>query len=177
MSTFGIRPYRLDDLDEIHAAAEESRQHVGRWMSWLTPAYSREDAEQWVDYAVASWQREEAYEHVIFDAADQTIIGSCGLNLLNRKDMVCNLGYWVRASRLGEGAARQATLLLRDLGFGVLGFNRLEIVIANRNRFSRNIAESVEATYEGIQKLRLKVGEIAHDAHMYAFLNPAARRE
>ena len=29
---------------------------------------------------------------------------------------------------------------------------------------------------EGLQGLRLKVGDIAHDAHMYAFLNPAAIR-
>jgi hypothetical protein len=35
MSTFSIRPYRLEDIDEIYAAADESRQHVARWMGWM----------------------------------------------------------------------------------------------------------------------------------------------
>ncbi|MES2922077.1 MAG: GNAT family N-acetyltransferase [Verrucomicrobiota bacterium] len=176
MSTFGIRPYQLEDIDEVYAAADESREFIRKWMGWMTPEYSREDAGNWVELAVASWDREESYEHVIIDSADGSIVGACGLNLLNRVNGVCNLGYWVRASRIGEGAARQASLSLRDFGFGTLGLNRLEIVVADGNQFSRKVAETAGAVYEGLQRLRLKVGDVAHDAHMYALLNPAAKR-
>ena len=100
-----------------------------------------------------------------------------GVGLIMRATVVVEvLGYWVRASRIGEGATRQAALLLRDFGFGTVGLNRLEIVVADGNGFSRKVAESVGAVYEGLQRLRLKVGDVAHDAHMYAFLNPAAKR-
>lgn len=174
MSVFTIRPYQLSDLDEVYAAAEESREHVGRWMDWMTPDYSRENTREWIEHSVEAWQRGEEYEFVIVDATDGTIAGSCGLNSLNLVNGFCNLGYWVRTSRLGEGAARQAALLLRDFGFGTVGLNRLEIVVAYGNDFSRRVAESVGATYEGVQRLRLKVGGIARDAHMYALLNPAA---
>ena len=125
---------------------------------------------------MAAWQREESYEHVIIDPADGSIVGACGLNLLDRTNGVCNLGYWVRASRIGEGAAGQAALMLRDFGFGTVGLNRLEIVVADGNGFSRKVAESTGAVYEGLQRLRLKVGDVAHDAHMYALLNPAAKQ-
>jgi ribosomal-protein-serine acetyltransferase len=171
MSEFSIRPYQLEDVAEIYAASDESRDYVGKWMGWMTPDYSRKDAQTWVEHAVAAWESGSEYEHVIVDANDQGIVGSCGLNCLNRKDLVCNLGYWVRASRLGEGAAKQAALLLRDFGFRTLGFNRLEIVVAVGNSHSQRVAESVGAQYEGIQRLRLKVGDVAHDAHMYAFIN------
>ena len=176
MSTFTIRPYQLEDIDAVYAAADESREHIAKWMSWMTPEYSKADAAKWVEHAVASWERGDAYEHLIIDAADGSIVGSCGLNHLNRVNGVCNLGYWVRSSRLGEGAARQASLLLRDFGFGTAGLNRLEIVVAVRNPFSRKVAESTGAVYEGVHRLRLKVGEISHDSHMFAFLNPAAIR-
>ncbi|MEO5916652.1 MAG: GNAT family N-acetyltransferase [Luteolibacter sp.] len=176
MSTFAIRPYRLEDIDEVYAAADESREHIARWMGWMTPEYSRVDAEKWVGHAVASWERGDAYEHLIIDAADGSIVGSCGLNHLDRVNGYCNLGYWVRSSRLGEGAACQAALLLRDFGFGTVGLNRLEIVVAVGNPFSRKVAETTGAVYEGIQRLRLKVGEISHDSHMFALLNPAAKR-
>ncbi|MES2658500.1 MAG: GNAT family N-acetyltransferase [Verrucomicrobiota bacterium] len=176
MSTFAIRPYRPEDTDEVYAAADESREHIIRWMGWMTPEYSREDAAKWVELAVASWETGNAFEHLIIDTADGSMVGTCGLNHLNRVNGVCNLGYWVRASRLGEGAARQASLLLRDFGFGTVGLNRLEIVVADGNHFSRKVAESTGAVYEGLQRLRLKVGEISHDSHMYALLNPAAKR-
>ncbi|MEO5715844.1 MAG: GNAT family N-acetyltransferase [Luteolibacter sp.] len=175
MSTFAIRPYQTEDIDAVYAAADESREHIAKWMGWMTPDYTRDDAEKWVGHALASWESGVAYEHLIIDAADGSVVGSCGLNHLNRVNGVCNLGYWVRASRLGEGAARQAALLLRDFGFETVGLNRLEIVVAVGNPFSRKVAESTGAVYEGILRLRLMVGEISHDSHMFAFLNPAAK--
>jgi len=175
MSEFNIRPYQLEDVAEIYAASDESRNHVGKWMGWMVPDYSQKDAQAWVEHAVSAWESGSEYEHVIVDAHNQGIVGSCGLNCLNRKDLVCNLGYWVRASRLGEGAAKQAAILLGDFGFRTLGYNRLEIVVAVGNSHSQRVAESVGAQYEGIQRMRLKVGEVAHDAHMYALINEEAR--
>lgn len=177
MSTFSIRPYQLTDIEEVYAAAAESREHVAPWMGWMTTEYSRDDTAKWVEQAVASWESGTSFEHLIIDATHGAIVGSCGLNQVNHVNGMCNLGYWVRSSRLGEGAARQAALLLRDFGFGTLGLNRLEIVVAEGNRFSRKVAESTGAVYEGLQQLRLKVGEISHDAHVFALLNPAAKRQ
>lgn len=176
MSVFNIRPYQMKDVAEVYAASDESRDYTGKWMGWMTPDYSRKDTQTWVEHVIAAWENGSAYEHLIVDANDQGIVGSCGLNCLNRKDLVCNLGYWVRASRLGEGAAKQAALLLRAFGFRTLGFNRLEIVVAVGNLHSQRVAESVGAQYEGIQRLRLKVGEVAHDAHMYALINEGVKR-
>lgn len=176
MTTFAIRRYLLEDIDEVCAASMESRKEIAPWMGWMTPEYSREDTEKWVTQAISTWENEEAYEYLIIDTADGAIVGSCGLNHLNRVNGMCNLGYWVRTSRHGEGAACQAALLLKDFGFGTLGLNRLEIVAAVGNEFSRKVAENTGAVYEGISRLRLKVGEISHDAHMFALLNPAAKR-
>lgn len=175
MSTFSIRPYQLEDVDAVYAMSDESREHVARWMGWMTPSYSRDDAARWVEQAVGSWEREEAYEHLIIDA-DGALVGSCGLNQLDRANGNCNLGYWVRVSRLGEGAARQAAMLLRDFGFNTLGLNRLEIVVAVGNEFSRRVALSTGAVDEGIRAMALKIGEFSHDAHVHALLNPAAKR-
>ena len=173
MSTFSIRPYRLDDVDEVYAAADESRQHIAKWMDWMTPEYSREHAEAWVKQAVAWWENEVNFEHVIVDDADGSIAGSCGLNHLDRVNGFCNLGYWVRTSKIGQGAALQATQLLRDFGFETLGLNRLEIVIAEGNLHSRQVAERTGAVYEGLQRSRLKIFGRVHHAHMFALLNPS----
>ena len=171
MHLFTIRRYQMDDLAEVYAAADESREHVAKWMGWMTPTYSLDDARAWVEHAVRSWESSESYEFVIVDSEDGSIAGSCGLNCLNRKDLFCNLGYWVRASRIGCGAARQAVLALREFGFNTLRFNRLEIVIADGNSFSRHVAEAVNARYEALLRMRLTNGPLVYDAHMYALLN------
>jgi RimJ/RimL family protein N-acetyltransferase len=176
MTTFGIRPYRLEDVDELYAAVWESREHLGKWLDWISEDYSREDASRWVKDAMKSRERGEAYQHVIFDAADQSIAGCCGLSRLNGVDLVCNLGYWVRRARLGMGAATQATLLLADFAFRTLRFNRLEIVVADGNLHSRRVAERVGAAYEGRQRLRVRLRRVPVDAHMYALINEEAAK-
>ena len=166
---FSIRPYHPDDVDAVFDAASESIAHVSPWMGWLTPAYTRADAAFWVNIAITDWGI-GSFEHLIIDESDGSIAGSCGLNHLDRVNRYCNLGYWVRSSRLRLGAARAATLLLRDFGFRETDLNRLEIVVATGNTASRRVAESVGAIHEGIQRKRLCVGDVAHDSHMFALV-------
>ena len=96
--------------------------------------------------------------------------GSCGLNAINRLDMVCNLGYWVSSQKCRLGAASQAVQLIWQFGIETVGLNRLEIVVADGNVASRGVAEKVGAVYEGLQRDRLRIGEKVLDAHMYACL-------
>ena len=167
---FAIRPYGETDIPHVFKAADESRVHVGRWMSWMTENYSLLHTKEWVRHAISAWDDDKDYEFVIIDQEDGTVAGSCGLNEINRKDLVCNLGYWVRASKLNLGAARQATQLLHDFGFNEIGLNRLEIVVATGNEASQKVAQSVGALFEGIQHQRIRVQDVVHDAKMYALL-------
>jgi len=167
---FAICPYVESDVEEVFAAADESREHVGRWMSWMTGEYSRENTEEWVRHAVSAWEEDTDYEFIIMDREDGSIAGSCGLNEVSRKYLMCNLGYWVRASKLHLGAARQAVELLKDFGFEDLGLNRLEIVVAPGNEASQRVAQAAGAHYEGLLHQRLIVGGTVHDAEMYALL-------
>jgi len=167
---FAIRPYAEADVSSCYEAAWESRQHVGQWMSWMTEDYNSWHTREWVRHAISAWNEDKDYEFVIIDREDGSIAGSCGLNEINRKDRVCNLGYWVRASKLNLGAARQAAVLLREFGFDEAGLNRLEIVVAVENEASQRVAQAAGALCEGIQHQRIMIHEVVHDAKMYALL-------
>jgi len=167
---FAICPYVESDVEELYAAAAESRQHVGQWLAWMTDEYSREHAEDWVRYAVAAWEEGTDYEFIIMDREDGSIAGSCGISEISRKYLMGNVGYWVRASRLNLGAARQAVQLLQEFGLEDLGLNRMEIVVAPGNEPSQRVAQAAGALYEGNLHQRLRVGETVHDAEMYALL-------
>jgi ribosomal-protein-serine acetyltransferase len=167
---FELRPYDCSCVPELYQAATESRHEISPWMAWLHPKYERQDLEFWTAHAIAAWNTQSEYEFLIYDRQDGAVLGSCGLNNINRKDMVSNLGYWVRTSRTRLGAATQAARLLQEFGLKVAGFNRVEIVVAEGNAASRRVAEKAGALYEGLQRRRVRVGDRVYDAHMYAFV-------
>ena len=139
-------------------------------MGWLHPGYELDDCKWWVESSIIGWDVGSSFEFVIFDTVDESAVGSCGLNAINRLDLVCNLGYWVNSEKRRLGAATQATQLIWQFGIGQAGLNRLEIVVARGNVASRRVAEKVGALYEGVLRDRLRVGEKVFDAHMYACL-------
>ena len=167
---FELRPYEFSDVRGIHECTLESRKEIGPWMAWLHSDYKMQDVENWTAHCINTWNMQSEYEFVIHDRDDGVPVGSCGLNDINRKDMVANLGYWVRTSKTKLGVATQATLLIKDFGLNVLGFNRVEIIVADGNHASRRVAEKAGAIYEGLQRRRIKVADKVYDAHMYAFV-------
>ena len=177
MAIFEIRESSPNDVAELVRAVEESREHVGKWMGWLTPEYGEKEALQWIEHTMKARKEGTAHEFLIVESKTGEIAGACGLNWVNKMDAMCNLGYWVRTKYLGQGAALQATMLLREFGFEKLGLNRLEIVVAEHNEPSRRVAENSGAVYEGIREARLRVGELVYNAHMYALINPVVTVE
>ena len=175
-SRFTIRPYQTDDVDAIYDAVNESRLHVSKWMNWLTSDYSRETTEEWVKLSLSAWESGDAYEHLIVDEYSQEVVGACGLNHVNKIDLVCNLGYWISKSYLGQGAAVEAVKQISDFAFEEIGLVRLEIVVAETNLNSQRVAEKAGAIEEGLQRARIRIHGVSHDARMYALINPGAKR-
>ncbi len=56
-------------------------------------------------------------------------LGGVGINQINALHGIGNLGYWVRSSRVGEGIASAAALLVARFGLVAGGLVRIEIVV------------------------------------------------
>jgi ribosomal-protein-serine acetyltransferase len=167
-----IRPYRPDDVAPLYAAVRSSLAAIGQWQAWCHPGYSRGEAQAWVDRQVAAFPAGDAYEFVI-TSDDGRFLGGVGINSLDRLNRRANLGYWVRSDATGHGVATRATLLAAGWAFAHTDLDRLEIVAAVGNLASRRVAEKAGAALEGIARRRLRVGEVAHDAAVYAILRDA----
>ena len=166
-----LRPCKEADGAAIYEAAAESLERVGRWMGWLTCSYRVDDAAEWAKGAVADWDQGSRYEFVIMDPVSGRVCGCCGLNRINQEDLVCNLGYWVSDSFVRRGMATAAARMLKSFGLDTLGLKRIEVVVADGNTASRGVAERLGAVYEGLQRMRLRVGDTSYHAHMYALLS------
>lgn len=165
-----LRPFQVEDTDHLLMAASESLTELKPWMSWAHDGYSREEAENFIKITRACWEERTLFAFAIVDANNGDILGGCSLSNKHPVYHYCNVGYWVRTSRQGDGIAARAAKLAARYGFEEAGIIRAEIVIALENEKSRRVAEKIGAHYEGILLNRMVVGKAIFDAHMYSLL-------
>jgi len=165
-----LHPFRLDDAQETFAAVGESLTDLKPWMSWAHNDYSIQQANEFIRVTRARWEEGTLFAFVITDAKSGSVLGGCSLSHIHPVYHLCNLGYWVRTSRRGEGIAVRATKLAARYAFEKVGLIRVEIVMAIDHSASRRVAEKAGARYEGILHNRMAVGRDVYHAHMYSLI-------
>ena len=165
-----IRPCQPEDATVISEGVQESMQEMLKWAPWCHPDYSISDCKFWLDSRHQMWAESIEYDFVIFNVKDNTFLGGCAIDQINRKHNFDNLGYWVRTSQEGKGIATATVRLISRFGFETLGFTRLEIVAAVQNRASQRVAEKAGAVREGIHRNRHVVHDMIYDSVMFSLI-------
>lgn len=164
-----IRPYELADIPSLYEAARESTATVFPWLPWCHPGYEIAEAREWVAMQVENFKTGKEYNFVI-RSPEGRFLGACGLNQINTLYRFANLGYWLRTSATGQGAAPQAVRLLADWAFRNTDLHRLEILVAVENTRSLRVAEKAGAVREGILRGRLFMHDHFHDTVVFSIL-------
>jgi RimJ/RimL family protein N-acetyltransferase len=170
---FAIRFYEPGDAHALFEAACESIADVYPWLPWCHPGYALDEAEEWTGKQAALRQRGEEFNFVVTDAAGR-FLGGCGLNQLHALHRSANLGYWVRSSAMGRGAAPAAVRALARWAFESTALERLEILAAASNLRSQRVAEKAGALREGVLRRRLRLHGVSHDAVVYSLVRSRA---
>ena len=163
-----LRPFQVEDSVQLHQAVRESLQELKPWMSWATEHYTEFTARDYIAITRARWQERTLFAFAI--TQNNELLGGCTLSSIHPIYHFCNVGYWVRTSKHGQGIAGRAAKLVIRFAFEHVGLVRAEIVIALDNMASRRVAEKIGAHYEGILLNRMVVGKSIYDAHMYSLL-------
>ena len=172
-----LRPLVPDDADDFVKAVRESVVTVGRWMPWCHSDYSTNEAMQWFSTCAQNRVDESAFDLGIFSADGKELLGGIGLNGINWQYNFCNLGYWIRESRQGQGIATQSAQMMTRFGFSKLGLTRIEIVVALDNAPSIAVARKLGAVYEGLLSNRLIYHGVPMDASMFALVPDTTTRD
>ncbi len=168
--TISIRPFCNEDIEDFYCAVCESVDHVSPWLPWCTPEYSRDRARSWVNFAAQSWQAGTDYCFVITDSATGRLLGSVGIHHVVPALKRGHLGYWVRASALGQGVCTQAARQALAYGFAQLGFVRLEVWVHPDNTASNAVAAKLGGSYEGCLRNGLILRGTPCAAHCYSVI-------
>ena len=143
-------------------------------MDWAVRPQTPEETAEFVSGSETSWQEETALNLLMVEQETGEIIGATGYPRLDWAVPKFEIGYWVRSDRVGKGYASEATWLLAQHAFEVLGANRVELRMDDRNRRSWAVAErlgfSLEATLR--QEVRVPDGSL-RDTRIYGAVSLA----
>lgn len=168
--TILIRPFRPDDGEALYAAIHESIKELSAWMWWCHEGYSIEESNTFLMLREQDWSCANEYTFAVCDASTRELLGSTGINHINRQYKLANLGYWMRTSATGRGVASRATILTAQFAFTELDIVRLEIVADVDNLPSQRVAIKAGAKREGVLRKRLQRNGQARDAVMHSLV-------
>ena len=140
-----LRRHRADDLDALHTAIEESRDHLRPWMPWADQ--SRADTATFLRGAVERWDAGAEFGYVIVDGADSDVLGGGGLHRrVGPKGL--EIGYWRRASAGGRGLVTALARALTGVAFAMPGVDRVEIHCDEANTASAAVSRRLGYTLD-----------------------------
>ena len=166
-----LRPYRVDDAEQLFAAIDESRDHLRPWVTWVLNNRTVDDVRDYCIRSQASWLVRTELVLGIFDAAGGRYLGGIELHDPDWQLRAFEIGYWLRVSAVGHGYATESTRLLADFARSRLQARRITVHCNARNDASRRVAERAGFTLEGrLRNARLEPDGSISDELVYAIV-------
>ncbi len=149
-----IRCWNPSDAPLYKDAVDSSLDHLRTWIEWASKEPTPLEAK------VALLRRfrglfdlDQDYQYGIFSLGGE-VVGSAGLHARGNEG-VFEFGYWIRASRTGQGFATEAVAALTRASFEICGVERLEIHIGVGNEASCRIARNLGYVEEAVLRRRM----------------------
>lgn len=119
-----VRPFRPDDLDDVHAL--QSDPEVVRYLPWVVR--TREESQAWLAARIASPRLaadDDAVAYAVERRGDGRVIGSITLFLRSAEHRQGEIGFVVERAAQGHGYAAEATRAVLDVAFAELDLHRV----------------------------------------------------
>ncbi|HZW42754.1 MAG TPA: GNAT family N-acetyltransferase [Agromyces sp.] len=157
------------DADTAAIVAACQDPEIPRWTRVPEP-YDEETAAEW---AVESKRQQESgtgLHLVIVDAETDDILGSIGIQEIERDEGRCDIGYFLAPEARRRGVMTSAVRLLGRWVFDNLPVERVQIKIQQQNAASRAVAERAGYTFEGVLRSHTVIKGRRCDMAMYSLL-------
>lgn len=171
-----LRPPRPGDGAVVNPAVSESIEDLRPWMPWATPAPTVEQTELWCRKAHAEFAARKQLPLLAFlRDAPSTFVGSTGLHRIVWDVPSFEIGYWVRRRFVRQGYVSEAVEAITSFAFEVLGAERVEIRMDDRNERSWRVAERLGFPLEGVLRRESRAPDgTGRDTRVYAKTRPTA---
>jgi RimJ/RimL family protein N-acetyltransferase len=154
-----LRCWEPRDATALKEAIDSSIDHLLPWMPWAkNEPQSQEEKVKLLRTFRGRFDLGEDFVYGIFTRDESEVVGGTGLHR-RVGEGAFEIGYWIRASRTGDGLATEATAALTRVAFEVCAVDRVEIHCDPANESSRRIPRKLGYIEEATLRRRLHVPE------------------
>lgn len=154
-----LRCWEPRDAPLLKEAVDSSIDHLLPWMPWAAhEPQSLEDKVALLRQFRGRFDLGQDFTYGIFTRDEQQVVGGSGLHT-RIGDEAFEIGYWIRASRAGEGLGTESTAALTRVAFELTDVDRIEIRCEPENERSRAIPRKLGYVEEATLRRRLRQPE------------------
>ncbi len=159
-----------NDAEGMFRVLDDSREHLGRWLSWEPLTQTVEDQRENIEQSHTS---DQSIRNILGGVIEWRgkIVGMASLGGLSSTDKSAALGYFLGEPYTGNGIASRSCVALINIGFSDYDLHRITIHTASQNLKSRAIAERLGFTFEGTLREASLVRGVFHDLAVYSILS------
>jgi RimJ/RimL family protein N-acetyltransferase len=151
-----LRSWEPRDAPLLKEAVDSSIDHLLPWMPWAAhEPQSLEDKVALLRQFRGKFDLGQDFTYGIFTPDEEQAVGGTGLHTRIGDDAF-EIGYWIRASRAGEGLATESTAALTRVAFELTDVDRIEIRCEPENERSRAIPRKLGYREEATLRRRLR---------------------
>ncbi|MEW1758233.1 GNAT family N-acetyltransferase [Streptomyces cyaneofuscatus] len=160
-----LRPWLPADASAVlraFAPAEMDRQSD-------RPVSDRADALAWIADRTREWGARTGYSWAVVGEEGEAL-GCVAVRAVNRAHDTGWVSYWTTEAARGRGVAPAGVRALARWAFGELGLYRLELGHRTDNPASCRVAVRAGFAPEGIERGKLRYGDVRYDVERHARL-------
>lgn len=161
---FALRPWSSSDAADLRRAVAASPDLCHQ----LGDADLRREADCAAFIGEQLISTEERLQLAV--CVDGAVVGNVGLSHVEHRHDTAWASYWVSAPVRGRGLATRALVALVDHAFAELGLFRLELGHRVDNVASCQVATRAGFAAEGIERSKLRYGDLRFDVETHARL-------
>lgn len=134
--------------EELYRGIEESRQHIARWLPWLTPEYDLKSMHEFIEMKHQEFLEQESFAYVVTDKDSEEILGS--IEVFARNKGRVELGYYLLEKSVGKGVMSESVDLITDFCFNDTSTMRVDLYTLEDNEKSMQVAKRNGFVFEGV---------------------------
>jgi RimJ/RimL family protein N-acetyltransferase len=147
-----LRCWQPDDAGLLKEAIDASLEHLRPFMSWAAHEPQSIDAKaERLRVARGDFDLDRDYVFGILSRDERLAVGSSGLHTPLEPDAL-EIGYWIRASHVGQGLATETAAALAKVAFEIAKVDRVEIHCQPSNVASAAVPRKLGFTHEATRR-------------------------
>jgi RimJ/RimL family protein N-acetyltransferase len=144
-----VRCWEPRDAPLLKDAVDSSLEHLRAWMPWAhEDPQALESKVELLRGFRGRFDLGQDFVYGIFSSDESEAVGGTGYHT-RQGDGIFEIGYWIRASRVGQGLCTEATAALTRAGFELGEVERIEIRVDPANEASLAIPRKLGFVEEG----------------------------